>query len=71
MNKIEKIKAFIKENGYEGIQTFNCRNTTGDKMENIYFADGVMIDYCPFNHYLEIFGLTEDEWRQLGNILDI
>ena len=44
------------------IQVFDCRNFVGDYMRNIYFADGIMIDYCD-NGYIEVFGFTESEYK--------
>lgn len=44
------------------IQVFDSRNIMGDYMENIYFGDGIMIDYCG-NGYIEVFGFTDSEYK--------
>ena len=42
---------------------FNTRNIVGDKMVSIYDTDGIQIDYCYGYTYIEIFGLTENEFK--------
>lgn len=71
MERVNKIRAFIKERGLTGTQTFSSRNIVGDPMSNIYDADGVQIDYCYGYDYLEIFGLTSQEYQQLSDCLNI
>lgn len=70
-DKIKKLKSFIIDSNLEGLQTFNTRNTAGDSMYTIYKEDGIIIDYCPGWNYLEIFGLTMDEYKCLDGLLDI
>lgn len=71
MNKVERLKNWLIENGYKGMQTFNTRNIVGDEMETIYSEDGIVVDICYHWYYLEIFGLTKEEYRGLSGILDI
>ena len=70
MDRLSKIKKFIQENYYDEtcgwtIQLFDSRNIVGDYMETVYEEDGVTIDYCPYYDYLEIFGLTDEEYWSL------
>lgn len=44
------------------IDMYNSRNVANDRMTNIYFKDGIMVDACYGNMYIEIFGLTADEY---------
>lgn len=73
MNKIEKLRNFILENGYKGTQAFNSRNLLGDSMTNIYEdkENGVIVDFCHYYNYLEIFGLSDEEYKSLKDILDV
>lgn len=71
MNRIEKLRRFLIEHGYEGVQTFDSRNTIGDKMVTIYDCDGIIVDHCSHWRYLEIFGLSKKEYRGLSDILNI
>lgn len=71
MSKLEKLKNFIREKDFVGIQTFNSRNVVGDPMVTIYNQDGIVVDCCYFWGYLEIFGLTEEEYLSLSDVLDI
>lgn len=64
MNKIEKLKKFLKEN-HQGRQAFNTRNIVGDSMQTVYEEDGIIVDYCYYYDYIEIFGLTNKEFESL------
>lgn len=71
--RIEMLRDFILKNDLDGMQTFDCRNTTGDPRTTIYSDDEIVIDSCCCLGicYLEIFGLTEQEYENLADILDI
>ena len=44
---------------------FFSRNIAGDPMYNIYDEDGITVDICETYEYFEVFGLTENEQRDL------
>ena len=71
MDRIKKVRQFLVDNDYKGMQTFCTRNIVGDYMETIYDSDGIIVDICRGWDYLEIFGLTDEEYRGLEDILDI
>ena len=58
----ENVISFLKKRFPNKIQMFNTRNFAGDHMITIYDSNGVVIDYCPGYEYIEIFGLTDDEF---------
>lgn len=64
MNKIEKLKRFLQEN-HPNVQAFNSRNLVGDYMKTIYDEDGIVVDYAIDWDYIEIFGLSQDEFDSL------
>ena len=64
MNKIDKLKRFLQEN-YPNEQAFNTRNIVGDKMETVYDEDEIIVNYCYYYSYVEIFGLTDEEFEDL------
>lgn len=64
MNKIDKLKRFLQEN-YPNEQAFNTRNIAGDNMERVYDEDEIIVDYCYYYSYIEIFGLTDEEFEDL------
>ena len=64
MNKVKKLKRFLQDN-YPHIQAFNTRNLVGDSMETVYEEDGITVDYCEYWGYIEIFGLTENQFNDL------
>lgn len=42
---------------------FDARNIEGDYMENIYHKYNIIVDYCSGYEYIEIFGLTYEEFE--------
>lgn len=65
-NKLEKAKEIIKKNfKYGDCGLFKSRNVLGDSMHNIYNADGLKIDICFCYSYFEVFGLTDEEFKEL------
>ena len=40
-------------------------------MTTIYNSDGITVDFCHFYNYLEGFGLTDEQYQSLSDILDI
>ena len=60
---MKKLKEFLED--YKGWQIFFTRNTCGDYMETIYDEDGIQVDICYGWEYLEIFGLTNNQIKEL------
>ena len=64
--KLEKAKEIIKKNfRYGDCGLFKSRNVFGDPMHNIYNADGLKIDICFCHSYFEVFGLNDEEFKEL------
>lgn len=63
--RTENVIEFLKTEFPERIQMFNTRNIVGDVMLRIYDKDGIQIDYCYRYTYIEIFGLTETEFKSV------
>ena len=68
---IKKLRDFLVNGGYKGMQTFNTRNFVGDPVTTVYNSDGIIVDFCYYYDYLEIFGLTIEQYKSLSDILDI
>ena len=70
MKRIDEVIDFIKKN-YSDLtdELFSNRNLAGDEMVTVYEKDGITIDYCNFWQYLEIFGLTEEEYNTVVDAL--
>ena len=64
---VTKIKNLINEKFDGEIQMFDCPNVVGDPMELIFDEDDVTVDYCPYYNYIEIFGLTDEEFNELND----
>ena len=45
---------------------FDSRNLVGDPMITVYSANGLTIDVCHRYSYFEVFGLSDEEFKQLG-----
>lgn len=60
---MKKLKEFLEN--YKGWQIFFTRNNCGDYMETIYDEDGIQVDICYGWEYLEIFGLTNNQIKEL------
>ena len=63
-DKIDKLKKFLQEE-YPNIQAFNTRNIVGDSLYTVYEEDGITVEYCYYYEYIEIFGLTDEEFEDL------
>lgn len=69
--RIKRLVTFLTKENLLGWQTFNTRNIAGDPMRTIYREDGIIVDICYYWGYLEIFGLTEEEYQSLEPYLGI
>lgn len=65
--KLDNLIAFLKRNFPKGIPMFDTRNIVGDPMITIYDRDGICVDECRFCGYIEIFGLTDEEFEKVVN----
>lgn len=64
--KLDIAKKIIKNNIEDArCGIFDCSNTAGDIMTNLYNKDGLIIDICYHWEYFEVFGLSENEFDEL------
>lgn len=71
MNKLQKLRKFIKGYGLEGIHTFPVRSLNPAETVLVYNEDGVKIFHSWYYEYIDIIGLTKDEFLSLADVLDI
>ena len=72
MKKLDKAKEIImKEIGNGNCGIFNTRNIVGDSMEEIFNNHGLKIDICRSWKYFEVFGLSDDEFKELEKFYNI
>ncbi len=63
---LEIAKEIIKENFEAGdCGLYNCRNIAGDEMETLYSDHVLTIDICYGWAYFEVFGLSDEEFKEL------
>ena len=66
MNKLDIAKKVIKEHYSEAdCGIYDSRNIVGDPMTTIYDDGNLTIDICYHYSYFEVFGLSNDEFREL------
>ena len=65
--EIATLKKIIKlfYNPYFKGGLFNTKNVVGDRMINIYKSNDIQLDICCDYGYFEVFGLTENEFKEL------
>lgn len=62
--RIEKLKEFLRKE-YPDTQAFDTANLAGDEMYIVYEKDGITVLYTPFYEYVEIFGLSTEEFESV------
>ena len=67
---MRELMNFLAENFANGVQMFNTRNVVGDEMRTIFDKGGITVDICDDWGYIEIFGLTDEEFETVANIYD-
>lgn len=61
--RIENLIVFLKENFEKGIQMFDTPNIIGDFMVPIYMKDDISVFFAPEYDYIEIFGISDEEFE--------
>lgn len=65
-SKIETAKRIIKGHFKEAkCGIFDSRNIAGDPMNTIYDDGNLQIDICYHWEYFEVFGLSDEEFKEL------
>lgn len=67
--RAQKLVDFFKNHKeyIPGSGIFNSRNLVGDEMKTIYCDNDVTVDICYEYDYIEIFGLTNDEFHEAAS----
>lgn len=69
MNILDEIKAIIDLWGEKcdcGI--FDCRSYSNDQLQNVYYIPNVcLVDVCENFKYIEVIGLSNDDFEKLEN----
>ena len=55
----------MKDRFPDGVQAFDTRNIVGDRMVTIYYDGEIVVDYCPYYEYIEILGLTKEQFEKV------
>lgn len=65
MERLDKLKEFLSQEGLLGWQVFDCESKAGDFRETLYDEDGIQVKVSDNYEYVEILGLSNDEFRSL------
>ena len=70
--RVQKLVDFFRNHKeyVPGSGIFSSRNLVGDEMKTIYCDNGVTVDICYEYDYIEIFGLTDDEFQEAAREID-
>lgn len=71
IDKMQKLREFIKSYGLTGIQAFPVRSMIPGETIRIYNEDGIKIFHSWYYEYIDIIGLSKDEFHSLADVLDI
>lgn len=65
MDRLERLKEVLRDNDLLGEQCFDCESLVGDHRETIYDEDGIKVLVCYYYEYVEILGLSDDEYQSI------
>lgn len=63
--RIEKLINFLKERFEDGIQMFDTPSMVGDFRVPIYNKDEITVLWAPYYEYIEIFGISSEEFERV------
>lgn len=55
----------MRKSNFLGMQAFNCESLVGDHRDLVYDEDGIEVHVCYYYEYVEILGLSKNEFTQL------
>ena len=63
--RIEKLIKFLKERFEDGIQMFDTPSLVNDFRLHIYSEDGITVLWAPGYEYIEIYGISSEEFDRV------
>lgn len=63
--RIEKLINFLKNSFKDGIQMFDTPSLVNDYRIAIYCEDEITVLYAPYYEYIEIFGVSKEEFKKI------
>lgn len=63
--RIEKLINFLKNSFKDGIQMFDTPSLANDYRIAIYCEDEITVLYAPYYEYIEIFGVSKEEFKKI------
>ena len=63
--RIEKLIKFLKERFEDGIQMFDTPSMVNDFRVPIYNKDEITVLWAPYYGYIEIFGISSEEFERV------
>ena len=65
MNRFQRLVEFLRKSDFLGMQVFDSESLVGDCRDLVYDEDGIEVYVCYYYEYVEILGLSKDEFNQL------
>ena len=65
MNRFQKLVDFLRKSNFLGMQAFDCESLVGDSRDLVYDEDGIEVYVCYYYDYVEILGISKNEFNQL------
>lgn len=62
---MNKLIEFLKDRFPDGVQAFDTKSIVGDRMVTIYYDGKIVVGYCPYYEYIEILGLTKEQFEKV------
>ena len=63
--RIENLIKFLKERFEDGIQMFDTPSIADDFRVPIYNKDEITVLFAPYYEYIEIFGISSEEFERV------
>lgn len=65
MNRFQRLVEFLRKSDFLGMQVFDSESLVGDYRDLVYDEDGIEVKVCYYYEYIEILGISKNEFNQL------
>lgn len=67
-DRFYKLLNFLRNSNLLGMQVFNSPSLVGDYRETVYEEDGIEVLVCYYWDYVEVLGISDEEFRAISTI---
>lgn len=69
-NVVEEVLMFLEKEYPNGIQMFDSKIFVGEEIQQVYSSSDVQINYAARYNYVDISGLTDEEFNFVFDVWD-